>query len=603
MPITYPRRCPSCGSHISNRSNFARHKKYCGKKTDPVQCSYCESTFTRPDDMKRHVRNHHSKEAERKAEESAELSRLELIHANQVPRLEEQTGGGVRTRSGESVTETPTVNPKEPETRKRKLDDEDDVDMSYLADDGADDFLKERARRLELNQDPMFRANLTFLPYQRKGLKGAVKKEQFSVTFNQLRQASDDENLGEGMSESLFQATRDTILQEKLPESTKVHLTLTSKEHSNGTVNSGFLSHLRYGIPVKEFVERGDYVHAMFESLANKMNSAQQMNPSIGFNATLTFITYPDKGGKGPASKNPNRIPFRLLHKKKDTVIQINNSDQLCCARALVTMKEYVDGDPDKQYRNLRDGRPIQERLAKQLHQDAGVPEGPCGIPELEKFQAFLGPQGYKITVVDYVSCACIFQGQVECYEKVIYLLKHNDHFNGLRSMIALLNRSYFCPDCCKGFNTDDAANHSYKGRNCHSCQRTMSQKNKGGCPDFVPGKKCSIHCTDCQRDFYGPDCFSAHKEQKGKKKASLCQALKKCLHCCKGFKVDPKKPHKCYHPKCRHCGKNVDIYNHRCFIQRVEDVEDEESNDDDDDDEEKQLPPLMVFADIECLI
>ena len=142
-------------------------------------------------------------------------------------------------------------------------------------------------------------------------------------------------------------------------------------------------------------------------------------------------------------------------------MVKIKNTDELCCGRAIVTMKEYVDGDPQKQYRNLRDGRPIQERLAKQLHKEAGVPEGPCGYEELEKFQTFLGPQGYKIIVVDYVSCACIFQGNVDQYTKVIYLLKHENHYNGLRSIIAFLNRSYFCPDCCKGYDVDDAANHS----------------------------------------------------------------------------------------------------------------------------------------------
>ena len=55
-----------------------------------------------------------------------------------------------------------------------------------------------------------------------------------------------------------------------------------------------------------------------------------------------------------------------------------------------------MDGDPHTQYRNLRDGRPIQERLARQLHQKAGVPEGPCGYEELEKFQTFLGPKATK---------------------------------------------------------------------------------------------------------------------------------------------------------------------------------------------------------------
>ena len=103
--------------------------------------------------------------------------------------------------------------------------------------------------------------------------------------------------MGDGLSESLFEAVRDMILKDKLSDSTKAHLTLTSKEHSNFTVNSGFLSHVKYWILVKEFVKRGYYVHAMFESLARKMNSAQNMNPAIGFNPTLTFITYPEKGG------------------------------------------------------------------------------------------------------------------------------------------------------------------------------------------------------------------------------------------------------------------------------------------------------------------
>ena len=75
-----------------------------------------------------------------------------------------------------------------------------------------------------------------------------------------------------------------------------------------------------------------------------------------------------------------------MMHKKKDCMIKIKNTDELCCARAIETMKECVDGDPNKQYRNLKDGRPIRQKLAKQLHRDVDVPEGPCGYEELEKF-------------------------------------------------------------------------------------------------------------------------------------------------------------------------------------------------------------------------
>ena len=55
---------------------------------------------------------------------------------------------------------------------------EEDVDMFDLMDDGLNEFLVERANRLALEKKPLFKANMVFLPYQRQGLKGAVKFEQ-----------------------------------------------------------------------------------------------------------------------------------------------------------------------------------------------------------------------------------------------------------------------------------------------------------------------------------------------------------------------------------------------------------------------------------------
>ena len=165
--------------------------------------------------------------------------------------------------------------------------------------------------------------------------------------------------------------------------------------------------------------------------------------------------------------------------------------------------------------------------------------------------------------------------------------------------MIAFLNRSSFCPDCCKGYNVDDAAHHSCRGRNCSSCQPTRSKRNNGGCPDFSPGKKRTIHCKDSSVISMIKIVSKPIKNQKAIKKSVFVRNFK-CLKCYKGYKVNPKKPHKCYHDTSRHCHEFVEIYNHKCYIQRVEDVDDVN---DDDDDEDKRLPPLMVFADIECLI
>ena len=45
-----------------------------------------------------------------------------------------------------------------------------------------------------------------------------------------------------------------------------------------------------------------------------------------------------------------------------------------------------------------------------------------------------------------------------------------------------------------------------------------------------------------------------------------------------------------------------VNIYEHKCYIQRVEkELSDEDAEDEED--EKKKLPTLMVIGDIECLI
>ena len=137
MVITYLRPCPTCGKKLKNRSSFSRHRKYCGKTTVPLPCLYCESTFKRKDDLSKHNKHFHSEKAKRKEEESSELARMELLHADKVPHLsiESQTGGAVTTRhmKKDLDSEKKDLNPvkkEEPQAVKRKLDDEDDVDIS-----------------------------------------------------------------------------------------------------------------------------------------------------------------------------------------------------------------------------------------------------------------------------------------------------------------------------------------------------------------------------------------------------------------------------------------------------------------------------------------
>jgi hypothetical protein len=50
----------------------------------------------------------------------------------------------------------------------------------------------------------------------------------------------------------------------------------------------------------------------------------------------------------------------------------IQNKDDMCCARVIVTAKAKIDGH--EQWNSIQRGRRIQEELALELHTKAGVP-------------------------------------------------------------------------------------------------------------------------------------------------------------------------------------------------------------------------------------
>ena len=93
-------------------------------------------------------------------------------------------------------------------------------------------------------------------------------------------------------------------------------------------------------------------------------------------------------------------------------IITIEDDDNISMARAIVVALGKIRKDPKFKY--LRDSRkPLQKKLAKELHQNAGVPEGYCSIEEAKVFANHLG---IKITIVD-----------TELEQKIISVGQEND--------------------------------------------------------------------------------------------------------------------------------------------------------------------------------
>ena len=85
--------------------------------------------------------------------------------------------------------------------------------------------------------------------------------------------------------------------------------------------------------------------------------------------------------GVGQRCKYVNMQTF--LQQKK-CILRIQNDDELCCARAIVTSK--ANTDQNGKLNSIRQGREIQKQLAKQLHAEAGVPLENCSIVEVKMF-------------------------------------------------------------------------------------------------------------------------------------------------------------------------------------------------------------------------
>ena len=103
-------------------------------------------------------------------------------------------------------------------------------------------------------------------------------------------------------------------------------------------------------------------------------------------------------------------------------------------------------------------------------------------MEEIEKFQEYLGPQGFRIIVVDATRGGVIFKGdKYEDAGKTIALVKsvnvdennqEKAHYDGLYSIPGFMNRSYFCKKCCKGYNSEDSAHHRCQAKNCPACKK-----------------------------------------------------------------------------------------------------------------------------------
>ena len=305
------------------------------------------------------------------------------------------------------------------------------------------------------------------------------------------------------------------------------------------------------------------------ERIFSQIERVIQSNQDFRLNDTVTVdiihVLAPEGSGKSKVKRTTLNI--REYLKKKGSVITINNTDNLCLARALSVAVARIEKDP--KYVQIKDsGKHIQLQRALDLHQAANVPLGPCGMDEVKLFQQHL--TNYQIIVVsgDHNNSIIYPPKPSGTDEKpAISLYYHNKHFDVITTLPGFLNKSYFCHSCHKSYNS--TADHVCLAM-CGSCRAF-------GCVFEGDG----ILCNECDRMFKSQSCYDHHKEPINSGGRSVCDVVRKCEKCGKAMDVRQIKNGHICGKKCRTCGVmlNPEDIDHKCYIQQLEQEEESSYN------------------------
>ena len=320
------------------------------------------------------------------------------------------------------------------------------------------------------------------------------------------------------------------------------------------------------------------------ERVFSQIERVIQSNQDFRLNDTVTVDIIHVKAPQGSGRKRTVLDIGEFLHKKK-TIVTIQNNDDLCLARALVVAIAKTEKDPKHKW--IADSRkPVQERKARELHQAASVPLGPCGIPEVEMFQNHLTSYEINIVSAEYNNSIIYPPKPSTSKAKPIYLYLHGGHYDVITSMPGFLSSAYFCHKCKRPYS--DTLGHLCEGM-CMSCRSFNCNAY-----DSNIDTNWYLECSQCNRGFNSQACYERHKEPIGKGR-SVCEGIKKCGKCGKSLQLrqlDPKK-HICGR-KCKTCGVLLgEKDEHKCYIQKSEKKSEQNS-------EESQYNELLFF-DFEC--
>jgi len=294
----------------------------------------------------------------------------------------------------------------------------------------------------------------------RQSPRMGVRERHFTTRLRQRGNFIEPSGIVHALQEGLRRAVNRVLLTTpNLHYQDRPYFTLSSNRLTNNFQG--------WGLRAGEWQEGGVRLDALFQRLVQALNSNEQFEMDDSFQLSITQVHHAPQGRGRKRSSKPGHATLQTLTRTSKSVIRIQNNDELCCARALVTAKARLDQHP--KCRSTRQGTKLQKELALLLHHEANVPPGPCSYHALTAFSVAPSLVGYQILLVDADrSFHITIFGPVQ--DKQLILLHEKGHYDVITRLPGFFGSSYVCATCWKPYN--DAGRHrctKQKGH-CRAC-------------------------------------------------------------------------------------------------------------------------------------
>ena len=152
-----------------------------------------------------------------------------------------------------------------------------------------------------------------------------VRERHLNTRLRQRGNLIPDQNITEALQEGLRRAVNQVLTTTPdLHDQDRLYFTIGSNRLHNNFQG--------WGLRAGEWREDTKRVEALFQRLAQALNSNEQFEMDDSFQVSITQVHHAPQGTGKPRRGKPGHPTMDLLTRNSKSIIRIQNRDELCCA-------------------------------------------------------------------------------------------------------------------------------------------------------------------------------------------------------------------------------------------------------------------------------